>query len=214
MHDEMPEARAAKISERLVTFGEALRGLSLPGLMPDRHIISLALSRASIDDAGAIIELVRAHGDTFAGPAFTLLRPMNEKAKRAAWFAFCATDDDAKRFNDRDEMPRGDLTKAIEAIAPFNQYPVFSKQYANAWEKFHSFTHGGRQLVGAYRMGSAIGAAFPPKDIVSMLDHVEGMAVMSAQLIAMVAGEYEPEQAHRLLGELSAIFMPDAPGPQ
>lgn len=109
---ENPRQRAEAIRNRLELASNALTGIRLPGRMAERHIIAIALLRASLDDdAAAIVELIRGHGDAFTRPAYTLLRPMNEKAKRGAYFAFCDDDADVIRFNTKDKMPDGDLTR-------------------------------------------------------------------------------------------------------
>lgn len=202
------QVRANQLLHSLNTSGELASRLQMPAAAPDRFRIAWALLRASFDDACAIGHLLQGHGVEMAGPAFTLLRPMNEKFKRGTWFGFCATDAEVQAFIATDEVPRRNLATEIEAKPPFDQYPIFTRLYDNAWNRFNSFTHGGRQLVGAYTLGDGIGAAFPEQDIINMLAHVEGIAVTAVHVMCMICGEFEPELATSVLDELEAAFHP------
>lgn len=208
MNTDPIRERAAEVRRSLEIVGNAIAKLRIPGQVPDRARVALALIRASFDDAAGIVELLRMHGNEFSGACFSLLRPMNEKLKRGTWINFCASESEVQNFLIEDALPRRNLAAEIERIPPFDQYPMFSQQHANAWDKFHSFTHGGNQVVGAYTMGSGIGSAFREPDILNMLNHVESIVVMGAQVMAMVAGEYAPAEAHATLDELTAAFIP------
>ncbi|MHB1059057.1 MAG: DUF6988 family protein [Rhodanobacter sp.] len=207
------QSRAIEVRRSLETCGNAVSKLRFPAHMPDQVRVSLALLRASFDDATGIVELFRIHGSEFAGACFSLLRPMNEKLKRGTWIAFCATDAEVQDFIKHDKIPRRNLSQEIERIPPFDQFPMFSQQHTNAWDKFHNFTHGGNQVVGAYTQGGGIGAAFGEKNILGVLGHVESIVVMGAQVMAMIGERYIPDQAHSLLDELTAAFMPEKLAP-
>lgn len=208
MNCTVVQAQAVRVRRSLETCGIAVSAIRLPGDVPDKVRVSLALLRASFDDATGIVELFRIHGSEFAGACFSLLRPMNEKLKRGTWIAFCATDAEVQDFVQKNSIPRRDLSKDIEQVPPFDKFPVFSEQYANAWAKFHDFTHGGNQVVGAYTQGDGIGAAFGEAAILGALDHVEAIVVMGAQVMAMVAGDFVPDQAHKALDKLTTAFIP------
>ncbi|WEN13899.1 hypothetical protein PY254_11675 [Rhodanobacter sp. AS-Z3] len=207
------QARAIQVRQSLETSGNAVSKIRIPAGVPDKVRASLALLRASFDDATGIVELFRIHGGEFAGACFSLLRPMNEKLKRGTWIAFCATDAEVQDFIQNDKIPQRNLSQEIEQIPPFDQFPMFSQQHANAWDKFHSFTHGGNQVLGAYTSGEGIGASFGDQAILGVLDHVESIVVMGAQVMAMIAGNYVPDQAHGVLDELTAAFMPNRTAP-
>ncbi|MEN5316330.1 hypothetical protein ABE509_02115 [[Pseudomonas] hibiscicola] len=202
------QVKANQVLHSLNTAGALASRLQMPAATPDRFRIAWALLRASFDDACAIAYLLQGHGVEMAGPAFTLLRPMNEKFKRGTWFGFCASDAEVQAFIAKDDVPRRNLAAEIEAHPPFDQYPIFTMLYDNAWSRFNSFTHGGGQLVGAYTLGDGIGAAFPEQDIINMLAHVEGAAVTAVHVMCMICGEFEPDLATHVLDELAVAFHP------
>jgi len=207
------EDYAAQVARTLNQAGAVASDLELPANVADRYRIAWALLRLTFDHAASIASNFHYHGRELAGSPFALMRPMNEALKRGTWFAFCATDEQTQDFIRRDIVPRRDLAADIEQHPPFNQFPVFSRQYANAWGKFHSFTHGGAQVVGAYTMGGEIGPAFPDRDIYSVIEHAEAIAVMAVHVMCMIAGEFHPETTRAALTRLEGVepaARPDA----
>lgn len=179
--------------------------LALPGHLPDRFRIGWALLRASLDHATAIAVLLSRHDGALAGSACALLRPMNEAFKRGTWFLLCASEAETEAFLREDTMPRRNLAADIERIPPFDRFPIFSAQYANAWERFHSYTHGGRALVAAYTQGDAIGIGLPDEELLRLLDHVEAIALNGVHVMAAVCGEFDRATAERVLDALDAL---------
>lgn len=196
---------AAAVAATLNAVGRQAHRLELPAGLPAKFGISWALLRLAFDHASSISSNFYHHGHELAGSSFALLRPMNEAFKRGTWFGFCATDEEADTFIREDEVPRRNLAAEIERNPPFDQFPIFSEQYRNAWDKFHSFTHGGAQAVGAYTLGHGVGAAFPEADIVGVLDHAEAIAITSVHVMAMICGEFDPTLATDVLTQLEEI---------
>jgi hypothetical protein len=196
---------ARHIAGTLNAVGKQASRLSLPAGVPDKLRIGWAQLRLAFDHAAAITSLFHYHGSELAGPAFALLRPMNEAFKRGTWVALCATNSECQAFIDSDKLPKRNLAVEIEQHAPFDQFPMFTKQYEAAWNKFHSFTHAGIQMVGAYTMGHGIGPAFPEQDIRMVLDHAEAVASMVVQVMVMIAGEFDPSLASDVLDRMQEI---------
>lgn len=199
------EVYAAQVAANLNRVGRAASKLSFPGDAPERFRIAWALLRLTFDHAAAMSSLFHHHGTDLAGPPFALLRPMNEAFKRGTWFALCATDEETQTFIDSDVLPKKRLAEEIEKHEPFSNFPMFTEQHKAAWEKFHSFTHGGIQMVAAYTLGHGIGPAFPEEDIKKVLDHAEAVAIMAAQVMVMIAGEHEALVANGVLDDLQDI---------
>lgn len=199
------ENYAKQVAANLNIAGQLASQLSMPAGLPDKFTVAWALLRFSFDNAAAINALLFHHGIELSGPAFALLRPMNEALKRGTWIAFCSTDEQVQAFAQEDKLPRGNLAAEIEKVPPFDQYPIFTQQYANAWDKFHSFTHGGSQIVGAYTLGDSIGPAFPTADVHGLLDHVEAISIMVVHVMAMIAGEFDDALGHSVLEQLGNI---------
>lgn len=176
-------------------------------------MVAWTLLRVSFDHAASINSLLYHHGIELSGSAFALLRPMNEALKRGAWIALCATDDQVQTFITKDKLPKVNLAEQIEQVPPFDEFPLFSKQHANAWDKFHSFTHAGSHMVGAYTQGESVGPAFQPELIIEVLNHAEAIAMMVIQIMVMIAGDFDPDLGHAVLGELNEI-IPVAKRPQ
>lgn len=179
--------------------------LALPGHLPDRFRVGWALLRASLDHATAIAVLLAQHGGVLAGSACSLLRPMNEALKRGTWFLLCASDAETQSFLADDRLPRRNLAAEIERIPPFDRFPIFSTQHANAWDRFHSYTHGGRAMVAAYTAGDGIGADLPDPELLRLLDHVEGVAMTGVHVMGAVCGEFDRGTAIRVLDALDAM---------
>jgi hypothetical protein len=82
------------------------------------------------------------------GSAFALGRPIVEGMYRALWLNVCATDDDLKRFNEKDEI---DLTLAqmADAIDPAHNVGDFFADFKKrAWKALNSYTHTGMLQIG------------------------------------------------------------------
>jgi len=197
---------AKRTAVTLNAAGALASRLSLPAGLPDKYMVAWTLLRVSFDHAASIHSLLYHHGIELSGSAFALLRPMNEALKRGAWIALCATDDQVQTFITKDKLPKVNLAEQIEQVPPFNEFPLFSKQHANAWDKFHSFTHAGSQMVGAYTQGESVGPAFPPELIIEVLNHAEAIAMMVVQIMVMIAGDFDPNLGHAVLGELNEII--------
>jgi len=204
---------AKRIAGTLNAAGMLASRLSLPAGLPDKYMVAWTLLRVSFDHAASINSLLYHHGIELSGSAFALLRPMNEALKRGAWIALCATDDQVQTFVTKDRLPKVNLAEQIEQVPPFDEFPLFSKQHANAWDKFHSFTHAGSQMVGAYTQGKSVGPAFPPELIIEVLNHTEAIAMMVVQIMVMISGDFDPDLGHSVLGELNEI-VPVAKRPQ
>lgn len=199
------QEHARRTFETLNAAGVLASQLGLPGGLPDRFLVAWTLVRISFDHAAGINSLLAHHGIELSGPAFALLRPMNEALKRGTWIAFCATDEQIQTFVTEDRLPRINLAEQIEQIPPFDEFPFFSEQYANAWDKLHSFTHAGSQMVGAYTQGESIGPAFSVDLIHDVLSHAEAVAMTAVHILVMIAGEFDPDVGRGVLEELSKI---------
>jgi hypothetical protein len=83
-----------------------------------------------------------------SGSAFALVRPVVEGMYRALWLNVCATDQQLKKFNEKDEI---DLTLAqmADAIDPaHNTGDFFSDFKKRSWKALNSYTHTGMLQIG------------------------------------------------------------------
>lgn len=205
MNNKPTKEYARHIAGTLNALGKQASRLSLPAGVPDNLRVAWAQLRLAFDHAAGITTLFHHNARELAGPAFALLRPMNEAFKRGTWIAFCASDAETQAFIRSDKLPKRNLAEEIEQHAPFDQFPMFTEQHKAAWGRFHSFTHAGIQMVGAYTMGHGIGPAFPEEDMRKVLDHAEAVASIVVQVMVMIAGEFDAKLAEDVLGQLHEI---------
>ncbi|WP_167390419.1 hypothetical protein, partial [Stenotrophomonas bentonitica] len=59
----------------------------------------------------------------------------------------------------------------------------------------------------------SVGPAFQPELIIEVLNHAEAIAMMVIQIMVMIAGDFDPDLGHAVLGELNEI-IPVAKRPQ
>jgi hypothetical protein len=82
------------------------------------------------------------------GSAFALGRPIVEGMYRGLWLNVCATDEELKRFNERDEI-RLTLAEIAEAIDPaHNAGDLFRDLKKRSWKALNSYTHTGMLQIG------------------------------------------------------------------
>ncbi|HEY3770866.1 MAG TPA: hypothetical protein VGN44_19490 [Candidatus Angelobacter sp.] len=83
-----------------------------------------------------------------AGSASALVRPVVEGAFRALWFNLPASDEEVKKFNEKDKI---DLEFGEIATALDNAYGIgsFFQNFKTAtWKHLNSYTHGGMHQIG------------------------------------------------------------------
>lgn len=198
---------AGQVGATLNLLYEQASRMSLPADAPLHHKVAWALLRLSVDHATSIVSNFHVHDTTLAGSPFALLRPLNDVFKRGAWFTLCATEADAEAFmSDAEKLPSPkEMVNALEAQKPFLNSPIFTLQHDNLRNRLHGFTHGGREIVSAYLTEHGVGAGFREADVYEVLDHAEAMAMLAVQLLAMVAGEHDPDTAMSVIDIVSAM---------
>ena len=188
---------AGQVGASITVLYQQASRMSLPADAPLHHKVAWALLRLSVDHATSIVSNFHVHDTSLAGSPFAMLRPLNDVFKRGAWFALCATEADAEAFmSDAEKLPSPkEMVDALEAQKPFRDSPIFTLQHNNVRNRFHGFTHGGREIVSAYLTEHGVGAGFREDDVYEVLDHAETMAMLAVQLLGMVAGERDPDTA-------------------
>lgn len=83
-----------------------------------------------------------------AGSAFALARPIVEAAYRGLWINACATDDEIKKFNEKDKIDL-EFGKIAAALDPAHNTGDFFQDFKErTWKILNSFTHGGMLQLG------------------------------------------------------------------
>lgn len=187
---------AKHVTESLGLLQEQVLRIEPSDHLPVQHQVALALLRFAFDHATFITLNLHDRGSSSAGPCLALLRPMDEAMLRGAWFAFCATESQARSFRETGKIPRAKtLAKALEARSPFNTSHPFSQKHKDMRNHLNDFVHGGKSIVNAYLAGRGVGAAFSEKDIHKVLSYTEIAAMVVIQLVANICGTYDAEKA-------------------
>lgn len=82
------------------------------------------------------------------GSAFALGRPIIEGAYRGMWLNLPATDDEVKKFIEKDkiELEFGEIAKALDTA--YNTGDFFENLKTRGWKALNSYTHGGMLQIG------------------------------------------------------------------
>ncbi len=82
-----------------------------------------------------------------AGSASALVRPVIEGAYRALWVNLPATDEEVKKFNEKDkiDLEFGEIATALDKAYGIDFFQNFKTR---TWKHLNSYTHGGMQQIG------------------------------------------------------------------
>jgi len=83
-----------------------------------------------------------------AGSAFALARPIVEGAYRGLWLNLPATDEELKKFNEKDKIDPefGAIAAALDLA--YGTEDFFQDFKNRAWKSLNSYTHGGMHQIG------------------------------------------------------------------
>jgi len=83
-----------------------------------------------------------------AGSAAALIRPVVEGAYRAMWVNLPATDDEVKKFNEKDKigLEFGGIATALDKA--YDTGDFFQNFKTHTWKHLNSYTHGGMHQIG------------------------------------------------------------------
>jgi hypothetical protein len=102
------------------------------------------------------------------GSAFALGRPIVEGMYRGLWLNACATDDELKRFVEKDEI-RTTLGQMAEALDPAHNTGDFFQDFKKrAWNALNSYTHTGMLQLGRRFTKHEVKSSYTDGQIVEM----------------------------------------------
>ncbi len=83
-----------------------------------------------------------------AGSAAALVRPVIEGAYRALWLNLPATDEEVKKFNEKDkiDLEFGEIATALDKAYGMGDF--FQDFKTRTWKHLNSYTHGGMHQIG------------------------------------------------------------------
>jgi hypothetical protein len=82
------------------------------------------------------------------GSAFALARPIVEGAYRGMWINLPATDDQVKKFNEKDEIDVTFGAMAASLDGAYGTEDFFQDLKTRSWKALNSYTHGGMLQIG------------------------------------------------------------------
>lgn len=110
----------------------------------DRTRVSSTLLDLSIEHAHSVLSLT--YGNAY-GSSLALLRPMFEAFGRGLWFQHCAAEKDIIKFIKKDRFPLN-FNDMLADIEKSNIWPPSTTALQSVrLNNFHSFTHGGTQIL-------------------------------------------------------------------
>jgi hypothetical protein len=83
-----------------------------------------------------------------AGSAFALARPIVEGAYRGMWLNLPATDDEVKKFNEKDKIDLGFGEIATALDGAYGTGDFFQDLKTRSWKALNSYAHDGMLQIG------------------------------------------------------------------
>jgi hypothetical protein len=130
-----------------------------------------------IEHQEAILLLVM-HG--MAGSASALVRPIVEGAFRALWINLPATDEEVKRFNEKDkiDLEFGEIATALDKA--YNGVDDFFQDFkTRTWKHLNSYTHGGMQQIGRRFVKQEVAINYNEEEIYEMTTTVTTIVLLA-----------------------------------
>jgi hypothetical protein len=113
-----------------------------------------------------------------AGSATALYRVVVEGAYRALWINLPATDEEVKRFNEKDriDLEFGDIATALDIA--YSTGDFFHDFKTRAWKHLNSYTHGGMHQIGRRFVKQEIKNNYSDEEIYEMTTSVTTIVLL------------------------------------
>jgi len=139
-----------KLKEHLVKCENAVQSakpiLAKPHFPTDnRNLTVIGFISMLIEHQESLLVLVMQEK---TGSAFALARPIIEGAYRGMWLNLPASDDEVKRFIERDkiDLEFAEIAKALDCA--YGTGDFFQDLKTRSWKALNSYTHGGMLQIG------------------------------------------------------------------
>jgi hypothetical protein len=145
------------------------------------------------------------------GSAFALARPIVEGAYRGMWFNLPATDDELKKFNEKDkiDLELGEIATALDGA--YGTADFFQDLKTRSWKALNSYTHGGMLQIGR---------RYTKNELVNNYSDTEVYEICSAvtTVVLVIISVFLKKHGHGDLGlqidKLAETYGPLADGPK
>ena len=117
-----------------------------------------------------------------AGSASALFRPVVEGAYRALWINLPATDDEVKKFNEKDkiDLEFGDIATTLDTA--YGTGDFFQDFKTRAWKHLNSYTHGGMHQIGRRFVKQEVANNYSEEEIYEMTTSVTTIVLLAISL--------------------------------
>jgi len=128
-----------------------------------------------------------------AGSASALFRPVVEGAYRALWINLPATDEEVKKFNEKDriDLEFGDIATALDIA--YGTGDFFQDFKTRAWKHLNSYTHGGMHQIGRRFDKQEIKNNYSDEEIYEMTTSVTTIVLLAISLFLKNQGHADSE---------------------
>jgi hypothetical protein len=112
------------------------------------------------------------------GSASALVRPIVEGAFRGLWINLPATDEEVKKFNEKNkiDLEFGDLATALDTAYGMGDF--FQDFKTRTWKHLNSYTHGGMHQIGRRFVKHEVASNYSEDEIYEMTTTVTTMVLI------------------------------------
>jgi hypothetical protein len=173
-----------KLKEHLVRCGQVMQSAK-PILeehgFPDDHrtVTTVGLISVLVEHQESVLLLVM---HETIGSAAALVRPVVEGAYRALWINLPATDEEVKKFNDKDriDLEFGELSAALDKAYGMGNF--FQEFKTRTWKHLNSYTHGGMHQIGRRFVKHEVTNNYSEEEIFEMTTTVTTIVLLAISL--------------------------------
>lgn len=114
-----------------------------------------------------------------AGSAAALVRPVVEASYRALWINVPATDEEVKKFNEKDKIDPefGAIAEALDK--GYGMGDFFQNFKTRTWRHLNSYTHGGMHQIGRRFVKHEVANNYPEQELYEMTTTVTTIVLLA-----------------------------------
>ena len=126
-----------------------------------------------------------------AGSASALVRPVVEGGYRALWIGLPATDEDVKRFNEKDriDLEFGEIATALDKAYDMGDF--FQDFKTRTWKHLNSYTHGGMHQIGRRFVQHEVVNNYSEQEIYEMTTTITTIVLVTISFVLKRHGHLE-----------------------
>lgn len=177
-------AMTDKLKEHLIRCENAMQSakpiLSRHGFPDDHRTVTVIGFIAMLVEHQESVLLLVMHDKV--GSASALVRPVVEGAYRASWINLPATDDEVRKFNEKDkiDLEFGEIAAALDKAYGLGDF--FQDFKMKTWKHLNSYTHGGMHQVGRRFVKHEVANNYTEDEIFEMTTTVTTIVLLAISL--------------------------------